>query len=247
MMRTKESERWASAGCLAVAAFLGMLTVAKLAVWAGGGPAAAQQALQEVSAGTLPCLEELMAPYKEQAESLKKEHHFKPPSPPPPKPQRCMGIAGDKAFIDGKWVKVGDKVGIAEVLAIEPTSVKLRWQEEEITLSPMKAAGGGGGPPRGPKGPPGPPMMKPGPMPAGPPHPAPVAAEGEDPLAWLGVTLTPGQRERFLAIWNSMSDEQKAEAKQRWSQMPQEQKQQMVEAMSRGPRMGRGGPGRRRR
>jgi len=231
---------WGSAFCLAVAGLLGVWSVAKLAIWATGGEPVAASVASRGEGPAMPAVAELMSGYKERAELLKKEGHFKPKPGPPPKPKRCMGIVGDRAFIDGKWVKVGDKVGpAAEVLAIEATFVKLRWREEEIILAPIKAAGGGGRSKRGhgrPRRPPKRPTMRPGPVPAEPPQPAVVAApSGEDPFAWLGVALTAEQRAKFLRIWNTMSDEHKDKAKEEWGRMSSEEKKKAIESLSRVP------------
>ena len=58
-----------------------------------------------------------------------------------------------------------------------------------------------------------------------------VTVEEEDPLAWMGVTLSPRLREKFLERWNKASDEEKQQMKEQWSKVPDEQKQNIVDAM----------------
>jgi hypothetical protein len=57
----------------------------------------------------------------------------------------------------------------------------------------------------------------------------------DDPLAWMGVKLSPKAREKFLKMWESMPDDQKEKAKEKWSSMPDDQKQQAVAAMENMP------------
>lgn len=95
-------------------------------------------------------LEKSLAQDKEVAEALKTKNLIAPP-PPETHPIRAVaGILGNEALINGKWHKVGDKVGEAEILAIEATSVKVSWKGKESVLAPMGGAGGGPGGPSGP-------------------------------------------------------------------------------------------------
>lgn len=94
-------------------------------------------------------LEAALAKDKEVAEALQKKNLIAPP-PPEQNPVRAVaGILGNEALINGKWHKVGDKVGEAEILAIEPTFVKVTWKGKESRLAPLGSPGGGGGGPPG--------------------------------------------------------------------------------------------------
>jgi len=53
----------------------------------------------------------------------------------------------------------------------------------------------------------------------------------EDPLAWMGVELSPALRAKLLEKWNGLSDEEKEQMKDRWNNMSDEQKQQAVNSM----------------
>jgi hypothetical protein len=75
--------------------------------------------------------EKYFAKAKEMAEELKKKNLF---APPPKKENPVKGVSGimiPKALINGKWHKVGDKIGDAEVLEIEPMFVKVKWEGKE--------------------------------------------------------------------------------------------------------------------
>ncbi len=78
---------------------------------------------------------------KQRVERLKKENPFAAPPAKPENPIKDVDIFGDGAFVNGKFCRVGDKVGDAEILAIEPTFVRYRWQEKEYTLSPFDSGG----------------------------------------------------------------------------------------------------------
>jgi hypothetical protein len=175
--------------------------------------------------------EKYFAKSKEMAEELKKKNLF---APPPKKENPVKGVSGiilPKALINGKWHKVGDKIGDAEVLEIGSTFVKIKWEGKEKVFrvfdfkSPDK-------PKKEEK------VVKkrerkkkvetaPG--------PAEEKVEAEpvedDPLAWIGVTLSPELRAKLLEKWNSMSDDDRQKMKERWSSMSDEQKEQAVESM----------------
>jgi hypothetical protein len=75
--------------------------------------------------------EKYFAKAKEMAEELKKKNLF---APPPKKENPVKGVSGimiPKALINGKWYKVGDKIGDAELLEIEPMFVKVKWEGKE--------------------------------------------------------------------------------------------------------------------
>lgn len=50
---------------------------------------------------------------------------------------KCSAVLGDEAFINGQWYKVGSRVQEAEIIDINPASVKLLRQEKEIVLIPF--------------------------------------------------------------------------------------------------------------
>jgi hypothetical protein len=92
-------------------------------------------------------LEKSLAKDKAVAETLRTKNLIAPPPPETNPIREVAGIMGNEAFINGQWRKVGDKVGEAEILLIEPTFVKVTWKGKESTLAPMGSAGEGGGAP----------------------------------------------------------------------------------------------------
>ena len=81
--------------------------------------------------------EKYFAKSKETAEQFKKSTLFVPPPAKPKQPIKEVQIVGDSVLINGKWHKVGDKVGDAEIVAIESTYIKFTWQDKEFTVSPF--------------------------------------------------------------------------------------------------------------
>lgn len=85
-------------------------------------------------------LEDVIKVVKEKANALKEDNLFieKPPRVNPV--SAVMGILGSEALINGKWYKAGDKVSDAEILSIEPTRVKVKWDGKVTTFAPLSDA-----------------------------------------------------------------------------------------------------------
>ena len=182
-------------------------------------------------------VKEHLAKSKTIAEELKKKNLFAPPPPKKHPVSQVSGILGDEVLINDKWYKVGDKIGDAKIVAIEPAQVKIEWESKEKVFAPINAATA-----------PTPTkkiVKKPTPKKV---EPAKVAAAEkpveekvaaapaeEDPLAWMGVELSPKVRKMLLKQWNKASDEEKEKAKEEWNKMSDEQKQQAVDAMEQMP------------
>lgn len=150
---------------LAIAALLGALAfyrVAEFLMATAQAKVAASEAI--AAAGAEPNgVETHLEATKSVAETLKKENLFVPPPPKQNPVREVLGILGNEALINDKWYKVGDHVGDAEIVAIEPTKVKVAWNGKEEEFAPLGADGGSGGGP-GPGMPPGrmvPPGMPP--------------------------------------------------------------------------------------
>ena len=168
-----------------------------------------------------------LAKFKEVADELKRKNIFAPPPPKPGWPVSSVQILGHTAFINGDWRKVGDEIGGAKVLEIGPTYVKMVWEGKEKTFYPFDV-----------KSSPRPKKAKktvakksePKKVTEKPKEEVTTVSE-EDPLAWMGVKLSPKLRAKLLEKWNEMSDEEKEEAKERWNSLSDEQKEEMVEQM----------------
>ena len=177
--------------------------------------------------------EKYLAKSKTLADKLKKKNLFVPPKPKQQPVKQVSGIMGQEALINGKFYKVGDKIADAKIVAIEPKQVTIKWEGKEIILAPLNAAGTPE-PKKRAKKPPA--ARKRGRMAA---RPAKIPAENktvaapqeQDPLAWMGVKLSPAARAKLMEHWNKMSDEQKEKMKEQWNSMSDEQKQQAVDSM----------------
>ncbi len=222
-------------GLLAAAALLGVFTVAKVAgfcVQRGRMQALGSLAQSEHDPNRL---KQSLGEAKKTVDSLKQNNLFVK-APPKQNPVRQVeGILGQEALIGGKWYKVGDKVADAKIVAIAATQVEVEWDGKKTSFSPIASVSAG--PPAPPAAPGGPPKKEAGPQPPKLPEakvvkpPAPPTED--DPLAWMGVKLSPKAREKFLQMWNSVPDSQKEEAKAKWNSMPEEKKQEAVQQMDR--------------
>jgi hypothetical protein len=85
------------------------------------------------------------------AGELKKSNLFVPPAPKQNPVRDVFGIMGDEALIGESWHKVGDRIGDAKIVAIEPAQVRIEWDGREHVFAPIGSSvpGGPGGPGRG--------------------------------------------------------------------------------------------------
>jgi hypothetical protein len=230
--RNRDRISW---GLLAAAALLGVFTVAKVAGFCV--QRGRMQALGTLagSTGDPNRLKQSLGEAKKTVDSLKQNNLFikAPPKQNPVK--QVEGILGQEALIGGKWYKVGDKVADAKIVAIAATQVEVEWDGKKTSFSPIASVSAGPPAPRAAPG--GPPKKGAGPQPPKPAEakgakpPAPPAED--DPLAWMGMKLSPKVREKFLQMWNSMPDDQKEAAKDKWNSMPEDKKQEAIEQMER--------------
>ena len=182
-------------------------------------------------------VEKFLAGRKEIADELKRKNAFAPPPAKKHPVENVLGILGSEALINGKWHKVGDSIEDAKIIAIEATQVKIEWQGEEKSFAPISSKGSSGGAEaekkdrkRG-----GGERRREGRRRMGrerrPEREEKSGSGEEDPLAWMGVELSPGARAKILEVWNNASDEEKEKMKEEWNKMSDEQKQQAVESM----------------
>ena len=182
-------------------------------------------------------LKKSLADAKDIADGLKKKNLFAPPVPKRNPVSAVLGIMGHEALINGQWYKVGDKIADANVVAIEPTYVRIEWDGKEKSYAPLMAMTARAPEPavsvvKEPKEKhkehkPKDKVAKAGPTKAK----VRLSPAQEDPLAWIGVDLPPKLRAKVLEKWNKASEEEKRKAKEDWSRMPDEQKEQMVSMM----------------
>jgi hypothetical protein len=85
-----------------------------------------------------PDAEEATADAIAVAEQLKKHNLFWPPQPPRHPVSSVLGILGDEALIGNRWYKAGDSIADAEIVCVQPTHVRIRWQGRETVLAPIQ-------------------------------------------------------------------------------------------------------------
>ena len=78
------------------------------------------------------------------ADGLKKNNLFAPPPPKQHPVNEVLGIMGNEVLIGDRWYKVGDKIGDAKIVAIEPAQVRIEWEGSEKVFAPIAATGSGG-------------------------------------------------------------------------------------------------------
>ncbi|UCD56046.1 MAG: hypothetical protein JSV16_09340 [Candidatus Hydrogenedentota bacterium] len=229
----REKQGVASISLLCASGVLGILIVVRLGSFFAAS-ARMERLVEEAVAQAKPDpngAKDYIARFKEAADELKKNNMFAPPPPKPGWPvSRVEGILGDTAFINGDWRKVGDNIGGAKVLEIGPSYVKLEWEGQQKTFFPFDV-GTVPEPKKEKKA-----VQKPKPkkkkIEEKPVEKEEVAQpEGDDPLAWMGVELSPRLRAKILEKWDEMSDEQKEEAKREWNNLSDEQKEERVKMM----------------
>jgi hypothetical protein len=76
---------------------------------------------------------------KEKADELKKKNLFSPPAKARNPVSQVTGILGSEALINGRWYKVGETIGEAKLVAIEPTRVRVEWEGRQSVFAPLSA------------------------------------------------------------------------------------------------------------
>ncbi|MBW8035796.1 MAG: hypothetical protein FVQ79_09245 [Planctomycetes bacterium] len=83
-------------------------------------------------------LKEFQSQHAKIAKKLKEKSLFASSSPEKKNPvTKVDGIIGNSALIGGKLYKKGDKIGDAKILSIDPKSITVRWNKQEIQVSPF--------------------------------------------------------------------------------------------------------------
>ena len=139
---TKDKKEIVSVGLLGVSAVMVVLIVIKVTGFLAA-PARAEKSVRRAVALNKPDandMEKCLAKSKAIANELKKNNLFAPPPPKQHPVKQVSGILGDEALINGKWYKAGDKVGDANIVAIEPAQVKIAWNGTEKVFLPIEAA-----------------------------------------------------------------------------------------------------------
>jgi hypothetical protein len=125
----------------AVAVLLGALVFLKIGFFVNSSNAMMAAQGDPDQAGTVD-LKKVLAATKASADQIKKNNLFMPGFAKPYPVNEVLGILGREALIGEKWYKVGDNVGEAKIVAIEPTKVKVVWNGQEKEFSPIGSSGG---------------------------------------------------------------------------------------------------------
>ena len=152
---TKNNKEIVSVGLLGVSAVMVVLIVIKVTGFLAA-PARAERSVRRAVALSKPDandMEKYLAKSGAIAGELKKNNLFAPPPPKQHPVKQVSGILGDEALINGKWYKAGDRVGDANIVAIEPAQVKIAWNGTEKVFLPIEAASSSSPGPSRPGGP----------------------------------------------------------------------------------------------
>jgi len=179
-------------------------------------------------------LEENLRGFTKIADALKKKNLFVPPAPKRHPVSAVLGIMGSEALINGKWYKVGDKISDAEIVAIEATLVKIKWDGKEKVFAPISAMTAAAPKPaakveitsKGKNK-----KEKPKKLVAKPKRIAEKVgfSSGEDdPLGWMGVKLSAKLRGKILKLWSNASDEDRQRGMAEWNNASDEKRQEML-------------------
>jgi hypothetical protein len=124
---------------------LGALTFLRIGSFLNSSQAVAKAGQLDPSGTGANDLKTVLAQTKASANAIKKSNLFVPGAARQYPVNEVLGILGHEALIGDKWYKVGDSVGEARILAIEPTKVKIVWNGQEKEFSPIGATGSGPG------------------------------------------------------------------------------------------------------
>jgi hypothetical protein len=136
---------------LAVAGLLVALVFLKVGFFVSSSNAMMAAAQADPNKAEAEDMKKVLAQTKAAADEIKKKNLFVPAAARQNPVREVIGILGREALIGDKWYKVGESVGDAKIVAIEPTKVKVVWDGREQEFSPIgsSGAGGRGGPPSG--------------------------------------------------------------------------------------------------
>jgi len=179
-------------------------------------------------------IQENLAGFKKIADALKKNSLFVPAAPKRHPVSAVLGIMGSEALIKDKWYKVGDKISDAEIVAVEPTVVIIKWDGKEKTFAPISAITAAA---------PKPPAKveitskdknkeekskKLTAKAKGVTEKVSLSSGGNDPLAWMGVKLSAKLRGKILKMWSNASEEDKRRGMAEWNNASDEKRGEML-------------------
>ena len=177
--------------------------------------------------------------FEKVAADLKKQNLFSPPPPRQNPVKAVAGIMGDEALINGKLYKVGAKVGDAEIVAINPTSVTVEWDGKKKTFNPIDGGSSGSGGSRPGRST----ASSRGSSSSGTGRPGMVVTQGPRP----GGGGMPGMggmtRERMMNMSEAERDKFRNQMRERFENMSEGERDKFRQQMRERMGGGRGGPG----
>jgi cytoskeletal protein RodZ len=144
---------------LTVAVVLGVLTFLRIGSFVSSSEAMTMTQEADPAETAASEVKKVLAQTRARADEIKKNNLFAPPPVRQHPVSAINGILGREVLIGEKWYKVGDSVGEAKIVAIEPTKVRIAWNGQEKEFSPIGVPGASSGSPSGPAAP----SAKPGP------------------------------------------------------------------------------------
>jgi hypothetical protein len=140
----KNKTEFLTRALVAVAALLVAVTFLKVGFFVNSSNAMMMVAQADPNKAGPDDVKKLLAETKARADEIKKNNLFVPGLAKQNPVHEVIGILGREALIGDKWYKVGDRVGDARIVAIEPTKVKVAWDGKEQEFSPIGSSGAGG-------------------------------------------------------------------------------------------------------
>lgn len=234
----KDKKEFISVGLLGASAIMAVMMVIKVTGFLAA-PVRAENSLNKAAAISKLDDEEVkkhIDASKAIADELKKKNLFAPPPPKQHPVKQVLGILGDEVLINGKWYKVGDNVGDAKIVAIEPTLVRIEWDGNEKAFLPIDTKTSAPSGPRRPGGPDRPQVAKEG-------------EQGQPETVQVQLEVRGGEGMGRFGGGGDMFERMRA-MRERFENMSPEERERLRAEMrerfgSRGPR-GEGGPGGRR-
>jgi len=188
---------------LAAAVLLGALTFLKIGSFVNASQAMILPAQMDADRADASEVKKALAQTKARAEEIKKKNLFVPASARQHPVSAVTGILGQEALIGDKWYKVGEAVGEARIVAIEPTKVRIAWDGQEKEFAPIGVVSSAGGP----GSQPGPPSLKPGP---GAPARAVITGSRPEPnRSYGGLSAQEKEKKKQQQQWMNANEAEK--------------------------------------
>lgn len=131
---------------LAIVALSGVLTVTKVMgffIYLTEAENIVKQAVAQ-SESDPNVVKTIIAKDNPLVDKLKKNNLFSPPPPRENPVKAVLGIFDDEAYINGKWYKVGARIGDAKIVAIDTASVTTEWEGKKKVFYPVDAESSSG-------------------------------------------------------------------------------------------------------